>query len=99
MADSDTNAATLEVGRPLTVGAVTLLPIERTVVRAGGQDAHTWLFASKDLYAIVLSDAAGTRAVDADAAEIPLEQLLEKVPQLDAALRSTDPRRNHGSSK
>lgn len=91
MANSTANAATLEVGPPLIVGAATLLPVERTVVRAGGQGARAWLFASKDLYALVLRDAAGTRAVDASAAAIPLEQLVGEVPGLDAALRAIDP--------
>ena len=98
MADRGTSAETLKVGHPLTVAAVTLLPVERTVVRAGGQDARAWMFVAKDLYALVLHDAGGTRAVDADAAAIPLEQLVGKIPGLGAALSAIDPEFEHQSS-
>ena len=91
MADSDIDVGTLKAGHPMTVGAVTLLPVERTVVRASGQGARAWVFGSRDLYALVLRDAEGIRAVDANAAAIPLEQLVGAIPGLGAALSAIDP--------
>ena len=95
MADNALATETLEVGRPLTAGEVTLLPIERIVVRAQRRDGRAWVYGSKAFYALVLRDAAGTRAVDAGAAAITLDRLVREVPGLGAALRAIDPGSGH----
>jgi hypothetical protein len=79
---------TWRVGTPLTVGAVTLLPIEHIVQHSERSRRHCWLTATKVPYAIVLCDQDGVRAIGADARPIALEQLRQRVPELDAALAS-----------
>ena len=86
MAESGIGTETLEAGQPLTVGGVTLLPIERVAVRAHGKDGCGWVFGSKDFCALVLCEAGGIRAVDACAEAVRIEELVEKVPGLGATL-------------
>jgi len=77
---------TLHAGRPLVVGAVTLLPIERVVVRSVPGGTHLWFSATKEPYALVVRDADGVRAVGIGAAAVPLEELRERIPGLEAML-------------
>jgi len=79
---------TLRAGRPLTVGSVTLLPIERTVTHAQRFMAHWWFVVAKEPHALVVRDAGGVRAVAVAAVQVSLERLLEEVPDLDTALAS-----------
>ena len=72
---------------PVTVGSVTLLPIARIVVHAIGT-TPAWVAASKEPFALVVRDAGGIRALDANARPIPLEELRAKVPGLDALIGS-----------
>jgi len=79
---------TLRAGRPLRVGRVTLLPIERVVLRWQVGALGACLGAAKEPYALVVRDDGGIRAVDAGAAEVSLGVLRERVPGLDAVLAS-----------
>ncbi|MBI5719735.1 MAG: hypothetical protein HZC37_18855 [Burkholderiales bacterium] len=77
----------LRAGAPVTVGRLSLLPIERVVLHSHWGDARAWVSASKEPYALVVRDAAGLRVVDtAAAASVSLEVLRERVAGLDAAL-------------
>jgi hypothetical protein len=86
MPERASRTETIRAGTPLRVGRVTLLPIERVVVRW-----HVWALgacfgAAKEPYALVVRDDGGIRAVDAGAREVSLEALRERVPGLDAVL-------------
>ncbi len=73
----------LRAAAPLRLGSVTLLPVERVVLRVLGEG---FVLASKEPYALVVRDAAGTAVVALEAAETSLAELRERIPGLDAAL-------------
>jgi hypothetical protein len=89
MPERESRTETLHAGAPLTVGGVTLLPIERVVVHAilDGH-ARAWFSATKEPYALVVHDARGTRALGTGTAAVSLEALRVSVPGLDAVLAS-----------
>jgi hypothetical protein len=88
MPERASHTETVRAGTPLRVGRVTLLPIERVVVRCQVGSLGAWLGATKEPYALVLRDEGGLRVVDASATEVSLEALRERLPGLDAALAS-----------
>lgn len=78
----------LRAGTPVTVGAVTLLPIERVVTHARQSNSSVWFSVSKEPLALVIRDADGIRAIETDTAGVSLEQLRAEIPELDAVLAS-----------
>ena len=88
MPERITHNETVRAGTPITVGSVTLLPIERVVVHSEQNNMRAWFSATKDPYALVVRDAGGIRAVDTDATAVPLEELRKKIPELDGLLAS-----------
>lgn len=76
----------LRAAAPLTLGRLTLLPIERVVHHLHWGDAGGWFSASKEPYALVVRDEAGLRVVGIGAAPVSLEALRERVMGLDGAL-------------
>jgi hypothetical protein len=86
MAECEAHTDTLRAGTPVTLGRVTLLPIERTVLHAGLVGNCPWFAASKHVYALVVRDEAGTRAIDADAQPVSLEDLRQRLPGFDDGL-------------
>lgn len=77
---------TLRAAGPLRVGDVTLVLVERAVIRSGRGDAGCWVGAFKEPFAVVLCDAGGIRALSADSTEIPLDDLIQETPNLAAIL-------------
>ena len=77
---------TLRAASPLTVGDVTLVPVERVGSRSDRGDAGYWICAFKEVFAVVVCDANGIRALDADSSEIALDALLQNTPNLGAIL-------------
>ena len=78
-------------GTPLTVGPVTLLPIERVVLHAHRMRRGLWCVALREPCALIVRDAEGVRVVDASVATPTLEALRERIPDLEnvlAALRA-----------
>jgi len=71
---------------PICVGAVTLLPIEQVVVRAGGDERAAWVLAAVEPHALVVREAGRVRVIGIDATASSLEQLRETIPGLDALL-------------
>ena len=80
------HAETVCAGTPVSHGPVMLLPIERVVLNAGCGNTRLWFSANKELYALIVHDAGGLRALDTDAAAVSLDELRERVPGLDAVL-------------
>ena len=80
------HAEVLRAGMPLRVGSVTLLPIERVVVRAGARARAAWFTAGKEPYALVVRDEGGVRAIGFGAEEVSLEALREAIPGLEGVL-------------
>ncbi len=80
----DTEA--VRAGTPITVGPITLLPIERVVLNTNRDHRRVWISAHKQPYALIVCDAGGIRAIDRDGVAVSLEALHEKVPGLDTVL-------------
>jgi hypothetical protein len=76
----------LRAASPLSVGDITLVPIERAGIRSDRGDAGYWTSAFKEVFAVVVCDANGIRALDADSSEIALDALIRKTPNLGAIL-------------
>lgn len=76
----------LRAARVLTVGDVTLIPIERTAIQSAMGEAGVWLSGFKQACAVVVCDAGGIRALGADSAEIELAVLMQKIPALGSLL-------------
>ena len=81
---------TLRAGPPLRVGEVTLLPVERVVVRSRPDARGGWVMAAVEPYALVVRDGRGLRVVELEGVAVSLEQLRERVPGLDASLGASD---------
>jgi uncharacterized spore protein YtfJ len=89
MPERSRRTETMCIGAPIRVGAVTLLPIERVVLRAIRVSDGAWFVASKDPHALVVRDVDGIRTLGFGNAAESLETLREAVPGLDAALAAT----------
>ena len=76
----------LRAASPLSVGDVTLVPIERAWIRSDMCDAGYWISGFKEVFAVVVCDASGVRALATDSSEIVLDALIRKTPNLGAIL-------------
>ncbi len=88
MSEKRTFTETLRAGSPVHVGGVTLVPIEHVVLRSEMGIFGAWFSVAKRPYALIVRDAAGIRTVDIDVA-ISLEELRERIPELDGLLATT----------
>lgn len=88
MPELTSHTETVRGGTPLSVGSVTLLPIERVVVHSNRGANRVWFSVAKEPYALIVRDAGGIRAVGVGAAAISLEELRERIRGLDALLAS-----------
>lgn len=86
MPERTSRTETVRPGRPIRVGSVVLLPIERVVLHADRGARRLWVSAAKEPAAIVVRDAGGTWAVGAGANAISLDELRERIPELDALM-------------
>ncbi len=86
MPERNEHTEMLVAGAAVSVGVVTVLPIERVVLRARRGDGRCWFAATKEPYALVLRDAGDIRVFDAGAIPIPIDSLRELFPKLDAVL-------------
>lgn len=67
-------------------GAVTLLPVERSVVHATRDGVGLWCWCACAPHALLIRDDGGVRAVDTNAEPVDLDRLRERLPHLDALL-------------
>jgi hypothetical protein len=86
MPERTTQTEAVRAGTPVTVGSVTLLPIERVVLRSEWRDTSVWFSAAKEPYALIVRDSGGIRAIDAGDLAVSLDELREKVPGLETVL-------------
>lgn len=75
MAERERSSAALRAGPATRVGAVTLLPIERVVLRCGCGAGAVWACAAIEPYALVVREAGVTRVVGVGGPAPPLEGL------------------------
>jgi hypothetical protein len=76
-------------GKPMVVGEVTIVPIERCYMQFVPGDIGCWLYGLKEPFAIIIFDATGVRAYDKAAIEISVSSLIQKIPELSAVLASS----------
>lgn len=72
---------TLRPCRPLCVGTVTLVPIERFEMQAEKTRAGVWFRVQRAPWAILVRDPAGVRAIAIDGEEVTLKRLRDEVPE------------------
>jgi len=73
------------LGRPVTVAAVTLWPVERVRLQDAGLPAAG--LGVLEPVAVVVRSPVGTAAFDLQGRSLPLQSLLQKLPELAAALQ------------
>lgn len=83
----------LRAGTPITAAGITLIPIERVRIDSGTQPHAYWFNATKEAVAVVICAPEGPRAVDVQAHEWPLDELIAQVPELEAVLTKARPPR------
>ena len=86
MLERETKSETLQACAPVAVGSLVLVPIERVVKHLDVGEAGFWFSFEKEPYALVVRDAGGTRAVNVAAIAVSMEELRERMPDLDALL-------------
>ncbi len=88
MPERASQVETVRAGKPLGVGSVSLLPIERVRVCSDRSARGAWFAVAMEPYALVVRDAGGLRAVGPDAEALSLDELREQIRGLDALLAS-----------
>jgi hypothetical protein len=76
----------LRAGAPITLAGITLIPIERVRISAEKQRCACWLNATKEALAVVICDRDGPRALDVEAQELPIDELIGEIPDLEPVL-------------
>jgi hypothetical protein len=72
----------LRAARPLTIGDITIIAIERFGIQSDRGDAGFWLSGFKEVYAVVVCDTSGIRVLDTASADIELDELVQQIPEL-----------------
>jgi hypothetical protein len=72
----------LRAGNPLILADATLVPIECYWIQADSGNMGCWLTGVKEILAVVVCDAAGIRAFGIDSAEVAVDGLIQKTPNL-----------------
>lgn len=80
-----------QVGTPIHARGVTLVPVERVQIVATGRSRALGFNATKEVVALVICGSDGPRAVDMNARDIPLRQVMDAVPGLQQALAEFEP--------
>lgn len=81
----------LRAGAPITVAGITLIPIERVLIHSEEPPYACWLSASKEAVAVVICGPKGARAVDVQARERPIDELIAEIPELEPVLAQFHP--------
>ncbi len=69
------------------MGDVTLFVLERAWLQVAKGRTGLWLNGSKQVYAIIICDTNGKRAVAIDATDLDLAAVIKKMPELDELLK------------
>ncbi len=86
MPEREHRVDSLRAARPLRVGPVVLLAIERAVVRSARGAPGIWASVALEPHALVVRDGGGVRGYGLDGRAVPLDRLREAIPALDALL-------------
>ena len=72
----------LQIGQSVKVGEVTIIPIEQISIDRETRPHMHWWHGSKQVYALVILSSTGMHAMDTDAREVNVNELIARVPQL-----------------
>jgi len=86
MPERHTRTETWRAGSPLKVGSMALLPIERVVVNVNHGRDRAWFMFAKEPFALVVRDSSGMRALTTTASAVSLDELRERIPDLETLL-------------
>ena len=78
----------LHVGRPITIGEATIIPLERVDVSRSSEKGRLLAYISKDPVGIVISTPQGKRAIDMYGGQVALETYIQEFPGLQQVLDS-----------
>ena len=72
----------VKAGRPIKIGEITLVPIERTFVSCVGMEGGAVVRGSKGIVGILVVSGKNRYAVDLTGEEVPMDRYLKQVPEL-----------------
>ncbi len=75
-------------GRPIIVGEITIIPLERLSVYHDGRKGGLLIYASKEPIGIVIVSPQGTAAIDMCGGQVPLENYIRDIHGLQQLLDS-----------
>lgn len=73
--------------KPVTLAGLILIPIVDTRLEGDGGPGGIWLYATKAPKAVVFKAGERSWAMDITGAALPLEGLVDQVPELDGLLK------------
>lgn len=73
---------TLRLGTPISLEKRTLIPVERTVVESTQNKASVWVYARKEVLAVILCEGENIRVLSDEKQEISLASLETQIPNL-----------------
>ena len=76
----------LQIGQVTKIDSVTIIPVEQLTIYSGTGSPESWWYGSKEMYALVISTSSGLRAIDQNAHELDIADLIDKVPALNEHL-------------
>ena len=76
----------VRVGRPIIVGEMTIVPLERVSVYHDSKRGRFWAYTSKESIGIVISSPQGKWAVDICGVQVPLETYIQEIRGLQQVL-------------
>jgi len=86
MPERPSRTETWRAGSLLKVGPMALLPIERVVINVNRGKARAWFTVAKEPFALVVRDSGGVRAVATTASAVSLDELRQRIPELETLL-------------
>ena len=83
----------LQIGQTIKAAGVTIIPIEQIITARETRSHMFWWQGSKEIHALVIMSPAGIYALDTNARELDVNELISSFPKLAEALNlETDPR-------
>ncbi len=76
----------LRMGKPIYLNGTNIIPVENVYLRNYALRKGFWLDGSREPVSIVVCDAHGVRALNIQAHELSLTELIRDVPGLEAVL-------------
>ena len=78
----------IEIGSPLKVGGVTIIPVIKSSVSCWRYRASTSFFGIKQPVSVVVVSASEKKAFRITGEEVPLDQLIQEVPAVEKLVGS-----------